>query len=83
MRYRANTAVLGVYLEILPDGKIRSGFFVDDLRELDNFQSVRMFTSAFHCLNFRISLLEMLKMPRCDAINHRKKLATCQSLCAH
>ena len=52
MRYRANTAVLGVYLEILPDGKIRSGFFVDDLREWDNFQSVRMFTSAFHCVKF-------------------------------
>ena len=47
MLYRANTAVLGVYLE-LPDGKIRSGFFVDDLREWDNVQSVRMFTYAFH-----------------------------------
>ena len=48
MLYRANTAVLGVYLEILPDGKSRSGFFVDDLSEWDNVQLVRMFTYAFH-----------------------------------
>lgn len=36
MRYRANTAIVEAYLEILPDGEWRSGFFVGDPRELDN-----------------------------------------------
>lgn len=31
MRYRANTAVIEAYLELVPDGNFRSGFFVGDL----------------------------------------------------
>ena len=42
------------------------------LEVVSSLLAVSSFSENVH---FRISLREMLKMPRCDAINHRKKLA--------
>ena len=48
MRYRANTAIIEAYLELVPDGKIAVGIFLLMIHVDCISYFVEMFTSAFH-----------------------------------
>ena len=48
MRYRANTAIIEAYLELVPDGKIAVGIFLLVIHVNCVPYLVEMFTSAFH-----------------------------------
>ena len=69
-QYRANTAVLEAYLEILPDGKSWSGFFVGDPNESDN--SLFAKCSLMHFTSWNA--------PNCPLWRHLVAQKNCQSL---